>query len=87
MAIAAYYSDYRAIADRVVSDVQDAAAHKVVDRKAANAAVRGALLEVELLVLARWTHWKDGVEYVGSCGITLKEAKQLACENAAENQP
>lgn len=85
MAIAAYYSDYRAIADRVVGAVEDAAAHN--DPKAADEAVRTAMLGVELLVLTRWAHWKDGVEYVGSCGITLKEAKQLACENASENQP
>ena len=21
-----------------------------------------------------WAHWKDGIQYVGSCGTTLKEA-------------
>lgn len=85
MAIAAYYSDYGTIANRVVDALEDAAAHN--DRKAADTAVREALLEVELLALTRWAHWLDGVEYVGSCGVTLKEAKQLAYENAAENQP
>ncbi len=83
--MAVYYSDYRVIANRVIAAVEDAAAHN--DSQAADKAVRKALLEVETMALARWAHWKDGVQYVGSCGTTLKAAEQVACDNAAENQP
>jgi len=30
--------------------------------------------------LREYAHWKDGVEYVGSCGTTLKEAIKEAEE-------
>jgi hypothetical protein len=37
--------------------------------------------EGEIEATRRWAHWKDGVQYVGTCGTTL--AKALADIDAA----
>ena len=42
----------------------------------AEVALRGALLQAEVKALHRFAHWHDGVEYVGSCGTTLAQAKK-----------
>ena len=38
--------------------------------------------------ITRFAHWKDGVQYVGTCGKTLKQAKdeiQFERKNALED--
>lgn len=37
-------------------------------------ALQTAWLQGYIEGLRAFAHWKDGVEYVGSCGTTLKEA-------------
>lgn len=46
-------------------------------------ALQMAWLQGYLEGLAAYAWWKDGVQYVGSCGTTLKEAVEEAKERYA----
>ncbi len=39
-----------------------------------NELLRAAYLRGEIEATWRWAHWHDGVQLVGSCGTTLKDA-------------
>lgn len=43
---------------------------------------RLAFILGNLQSLELWAHWKDGVQYVGNCGTTLKEASNELWEEA-----
>ena len=35
--------------------------------------------------IEQYAHWKDGVQYVGTCGFTLKDALDLVLLRAMHN--
>ncbi len=40
--------------------------------------IRDAMLKAYIMALRDWAHWKDGEQYVGSCGTTLATAIERA---------
>ena len=36
-----------------------------------------AIREAKIAAITEWAWWKDGVQYVGSCGRTLAEAIEM----------
>lgn len=49
--------------------------------------IRDVMLKAYVSGLREFAWWKDGVEYVGTCGMTLKEAVRRAHEDAAAPPP
>jgi hypothetical protein len=44
--------------------------------------IRDALVRAEVGAVTRWAWWKDGIEYVGSCGTTRVTAIKEIHERA-----
>lgn len=56
-------------------------------RDAAESLISEALISVERGALTRFAYWKDGIEYVGTCGTTLASAIKDVYKRAGKPAP